>query len=139
MNWKSILGTVACLSIIASCFLHWTWYPDIEQYFTGFYSKENYYGRPGILLTILATTALVMYLVRKNWSYRVNLILGAITLGYAITCFLRFTSAYDGFLPEKQWGIWLMLFSAGTNLFASVVATQLSGPQQGAAPTAAAD
>jgi hypothetical protein len=121
MNWKTVLGLVACTLLVASCFMRWAWYPDIEMFFTGFFSKENYYGRPGILLSCLAGIAFVMYLVRRPWSYRLNLIVGAIVLGYAITSFLRFSSAYDGFLPEKQPGIWLMLMSAGANLVAAVV------------------
>ncbi|TAD84127.1 MAG: hypothetical protein EAY75_13680 [Bacteroidetes bacterium] len=129
MNWKSGLGIVACCALAAACFMNWAWYPDIQEFFTGFYSKQNYYGRPGLLLTSLAGISGIMYIVRKTWSYRINLILGAITLGYAITAFLRFSSAYDGFLPEKQFGIWLMLFAAGTNLFASVVAAQISSPK----------
>ena len=125
MNWKTLTSIGASVVVIVSCFMHWTWYPDIQKYFTGFFSEQNYYGRPGLFLTGLATISILMNVLKKNWSMRTNLIISAIMLGYGITTFLRYTSAYDGFLPEKQFGIWLMLVAVILNLLMAIVSTQV--------------
>jgi hypothetical protein len=41
--------------------------------------------------------------------YRINLVAAALGMAYAIKSFLLFTSSYDGYEPQKQPGIYLML------------------------------
>lgn len=121
MLWRRWTGILACVLLIFSCFLNWAWYPDIEEYFSGFYSKNNYYGRPGMLLSFFAVCGIVFYSLKKEWSNRLNLIFSAIAAAYAITSFLRFTSGYDGFVPETQPGLYLMLIAATIHLIMAVM------------------
>ena len=121
MKWHRVTGIIACSLLIISCFMHWTWYPDIQKYFTGFFSEHNYYGRPGILLSFFAGTGILFYLLKKAWSDRLNLIFSALAIAYAITSFLRFSSSYDGFVPQKQAGIYLMLVCAFAHVIMAVL------------------
>ena len=121
MKWHRVTGIIACSLLIISCFMHWTWYPDIQKYFTGFFSEHNYYGRPGILLSFFAGTGILFYLLKKAWSDRLNLIFSALAVAYAITSFLRFSSSYDGFVPQKQAGIYLMLICAFAHVIMAVL------------------
>lgn len=121
MKKQRIAGIIACILIIVSCLMHWAWYPDIKEFFTGFYSKQNYYGRPGVLLSFFAVTGMLFYLLKKAWSDRLNLIFSALCTAYAITSFLRFSSSYDGFMPEKQTGIYVMLLAAIVHMVISVL------------------
>ena len=121
MKWQRITGMIACVLLIVSCFMHWAWYPDIREYITGFYSRANYYGRPGVLLTSTGVLGIIFYAVRKPWADRINLVVSAIGMAYAITSYLRFTSSYDGFVPEKNTGIVVMIVSAIIHLVMSVL------------------
>jgi predicted PurR-regulated permease PerM len=125
MKWQRLIGLTACIVLIISCFMKWAWYPDIKEYFTGFYSKKNYYGRPGILLCFFAVTGILFYWLKKAWSDRLNMIFSAIATAYAITSFLRFTSGYDGFVPDKQPGVYVMITAALINLVMSVLLMSL--------------
>lgn len=125
MKWQRWLGIAACIILIISCAMHWTWYPDIKEYFSGFYSRNNYYGRPGILLCTFAAAGVAFYILKKNWSDRLNMILAAIASAYAITSFLRFASGYDGFVPGKQAGIYLMLISTIIHLVMAVMVSAM--------------
>ena len=107
LHW---LGIAACITLIVSCFLPWVYYADINQTFTGFYSYQNQYGRPGKLLVILGLTTLVCILLPKLWAKRANLFFSAMLLAYAIKTFILFTSCYNAYCPEKRTGIWLILF-----------------------------
>lgn len=109
MSFSQKIGIGSCVLILVSLFLNWAWYPDIEKYFTAFYSESNYYGKPGKLLAFFAVSGIVFYLLNKVWSHRLNLIFGALGLAYAIKTYLLFTSGYDGYTPVAQPGLYLML------------------------------
>src|ERR1700739_3966602 len=106
LHW---IGIIACIAMIGCCFLPWTYYPDIDSTFTGFFSKGDYYGEPGVLLSILAAVSLICQLVPKVWAKRTNLFVCALALGYAIKTYWIYTSCYEGVCPDKRAGIFIML------------------------------
>lgn len=115
------LGIIAAIVLVISCFLPWTYHPDIQKTFTGFFSENAVYGRPGILIVTLASISILLILIPKVWAKRINIFIVGILLAFAIRCFMIFTGCYVGICPEKKAGIWIMLFSTiillGTSLF----------------------
>ncbi|MBK7374007.1 MAG: hypothetical protein IPJ02_00090 [Chitinophagaceae bacterium] len=81
LHW---LGITACFALIISCFLPWGYYADINQTFTGFYSYQNQYGKPGRFLLPLASLTLLFMLLPKVWAKRSNLFIAALTLAYVV-------------------------------------------------------
>lgn len=131
MNGKHWMGLIACAALIGASFLHWTFYPDIQKYFTGFFTEKNYYGRPGIFLCFFAGIGMLSYITRKVWLTRINLIAGGLCAGYAIKSFLLFVSSYDGYVPQRQVGIYIMLVAALVNMVAALITVstpKLSAP-----------
>jgi hypothetical protein len=116
MKWTNWVGLAACVLLAVSTLLHWAWYPDILKYFTGFFTEKNYYGRPGLLLNVIAFAGMLSYTLQKVWLNRLNLILAGIGMAYAIKSYLLFTSSYDGFLPVPQPGIYLMMVASLLNI-----------------------
>ncbi len=108
-------GFAACILLIISCFLPWTHYADsripteVQRSFTGFYSYENRYGKPGKLLVMIALITFVFMLLPKIWAKRANLFVAALGLGYAIKSYVLFTSCYNAYCPEKKAGLFLMM------------------------------
>jgi hypothetical protein len=113
------LGLVACIALIVSCFMPWGYYADIKETFTGLYSYNNNYGKPGKFLIFFAVAAFVLMYLPKVWAKRTNLFLCAVTVGYAIKTYILFTSCYNAYCPEKRGGIFLMLFSTVVMLIAA--------------------
>lgn len=107
-NYK-IWGLLACVIVIASCFMPWTFYPDLNTSFTGFYSKENMYGKPGKVFIFLALISVVLILIDRLWAKRVLLFIGAINIAYLIKTYVLFTSCYSGLCPIKQYGLYLLM------------------------------
>jgi hypothetical protein len=137
-------GIVCCLLLIVSPFLHWAWYPDLQKHFTGFFSENNSYGKPGKMLLTLGLLGLFCFVLNKTWTQRINLIAAALCMAYAIRNYLIFTSGYDGFVPEPRIGIFIMLFSAiGYVVLAAmaitVVKKQVPLENQQPAPTPSAE
>ena len=103
------IGIAACIVLIIACFLPWTYYTGINKTFTGFFSYENYYGRPGKFLTFYAVVSIIFILLQKVWAKRVHLFLSALTVGYAIKTYILFTSCYNAYCPDKKIGVYLMM------------------------------
>ncbi|MBI3883590.1 MAG: hypothetical protein HY305_05080 [Sphingobacteriales bacterium] len=75
LHW---IGITACITLILSCFLPWVYYADINKTFTGFFSEQNLYGRPGRFLVIIAVLVFICMLLPKIWAKRTNLFLSAL-------------------------------------------------------------
>jgi len=112
MKYAPYIGILAAILLIISCFLPWAYYPDIQQTFTGFYSHENTYGRPGKAFIFLALLITIFLLIPRLWAKRAGQVTGIVILAYAVKTFILFTSCYNGVCPEKKAGIFLVIFSA---------------------------
>ena len=117
LQWAGIL---ACVILIVSCFVPWTYHADVGKDFTGFFSQQNQYGKPGKFLIIFSVVSLIFIILPKVWAKRANLFLSAFTVAYAIKTYILYTSCYNAYCPEKKAGIYIMLFSTVIILIAAV-------------------
>lgn len=120
MKYSKWIGVVACLVLIFACFMPWTYYADINKSFTGFFSLNNIYGKPGKFLVFFAIISGVLILLPKIWAKRTGLFISALFTGYAIKSYILFTSCYNTFCPEKKPGIYLMMISCLIILLVSI-------------------
>lgn len=116
LHW---IGILACITLIISCFLPWSYYPDLNQYFTGLYSYDNHYGKPGKFLIFFAATTLLFMLLPRVWAKRANLFICAVTVAYAIKTFILFGSCYNNSCPQKLFSLYLMVTCTIVMLIAS--------------------
>lgn len=117
LHW---LGIAACLTLIVSCFLPWTYHADLNQSFTGFYSYDNHYGKPGKFLIFFGTVILALMILSKVWAKRANLFVCAFTVAYAVKTFILFGSCYNNYCPQKLFSLYLMVACTVVMLIASV-------------------
>ena len=111
MKYSQWVGILAALALCAATFYNWTWHPDLKKYFTGFFSEQNIYGKPGKLIIVLCVIAIAMFLLKRVWAKRVNWIICAILAAYALKTYILFTSCYGGICPEKQPAIYVMVLA----------------------------
>ena len=112
MKYYKVLGLLACAVVAISCFLPWTFYPDLNKSFTGFFSEENMYGKPGKVFIFLAVISAALILINRIWAKRVLLFVAAINIAYLIKSYVLFTTCYSALCPVKQYGLYLLM--AGT-------------------------
>jgi hypothetical protein len=123
LSW---MGIAACITLIISCFLPWAYFADnhianeAEKTFTGFFSYQHKYGKPGKFLVFFTACILVFTFLQKVWAKRTNLFLGGILLAYAVKSYILYTSCYMAYCPEKKLGVYMMLFSAVVIFIAAV-------------------
>jgi hypothetical protein len=106
------LSLLSFLVILIACFMPWTYHADINQNFTGFYSEKNIYGKPAKLILIFTGITTLCAFVNVLWIKRTALLVGGLSVAYAIKNFLLFGSCYLGYCPEKKIGLYLMLASS---------------------------
>lgn len=116
MKYYKPLGILGAVLVIISCFLPWTWYSDIQEHFTGFYTFENMYGKPGKAFIFLAVCSTACILLDKIWAKRTFLFLIAVHIAYLTKTYVLYTSCYAGNCPQKEYGLYILI--AGTILLA---------------------
>jgi hypothetical protein len=121
MKYSQWIGIAAALLLVAASFMPWAYFPDLRKEFTGFFSEQNRYGRPGKFLTLLSMVMIVLFAIPKVWAKRTNLVVAAITVAFAIRSYILFTGCYRGICPEKRVGIFVVLTSAAITLVASLL------------------
>lgn len=109
MKYYKVLGLIACVVIVVSCFLPWTFYPDLNKSFNGFFTEENIYGKPGKVFIFFAVLSGAMILLNKIWAKRFILFLAAINVAYFIKTYILFTTCYSALCPVKQYGLYLLM------------------------------
>lgn len=116
MKYSQWIGILAALALCIACFQNWTYHPDLKTYFTGFFSEQNMYGRPGKLIVGLSVIATVMFLLNKVWAKRANWLICAVLAAYSLKTYLLFTSCYRGICPVKQPAIYVVLIAPAVML-----------------------
>ena len=111
MKYSQWIGIIAALALCVAAFYNWTYHPDLKKYFTGFFSEQNMYGKPGKLMIGLSIIAILMFALKKVWAKRVNWIICAILAAYVLKTYILFTTCYRGICPVKQPAIFVMLFA----------------------------
>lgn len=121
MKYSQWIGIAALVVLVCSCFLPWTFYPDLKKTFTGFFSENNLYGKPGKVLIFLALLALSCFLLNRVWAKRFNFFVCAVLVAYAFRSFIVFSACYRGICPEKKAGLWLMIGAAILSLIMAMI------------------
>lgn len=119
MKYYKQIGIAACVLLVISCFLPWAFYPDLHKSFDGFFSEKEIYGKPGKVFIFFAVVSAILILLNSVWAKRTLIFIAAFNLGYMIRTYILYTSCYRAFCPEKQYGLYLLIFSSVLLLVAS--------------------
>ena len=110
MKHSQWIGVAAALLVIAACYMPWAYFPDLQKDFTGFFSEQNRYGKPGKVLLFLSAVAIILFLVPKMWAKRANIFAGGVSFAWSLKSFILYSACYRGTCPERRIGIFLVLF-----------------------------
>ncbi len=112
MKYYKLTGFAACALLIISCFMPWAYYADLHKSFTGFFSEQNIYGRPGKVFVFFAVCSAILIYLDKLWAKRTLIFFVAINIGYLIKTYVLFTTCYSTICPQKEYGLYLLIFSS---------------------------
>ena len=115
------IGVAGALLMAGACFMPWAYYPDLQKEFTGFFSEQNIYGRPGKIFVVFALINIVLFLVPRVWAKRANILFAAIAFAFGVKSYIQYTACYRGICPERRAGIFLVVLGALIVLIASLL------------------
>ena len=121
MKYSNQVGLVFAVGLIIACFLPWAYYPDIDKTFTGFFSQNNQYGRPGRFFVFIAIIYIILIYIPRIWAKRLNQLVGVLIFAYSIKTYYTFVACYRGICPEKKFGLLLVMMCAIVMLAAALV------------------
>src|SRR5690606_14871069 len=99
MKWIKWAGIVSALLLIISCYMPWAYYPDLDEFFSGFYSEKGILGRAGVLITVLAAMNIFLHIIPRIWAQRVAVFIRGILFAYSIRRLFVFPGGYGGICP----------------------------------------
>ncbi|MGN6532922.1 MAG: hypothetical protein ACTHK0_14365 [Ginsengibacter sp.] len=111
MKYYKLTGFLACLILAISCFLPWAYYPDLHKSFTGLFSEQNMYGKPGKVFIFFAISSVILIFINKTWAKRTLIFFAALNMGYLLKTYVIYTSCYHTYCPQKQYGLYLLILS----------------------------
>jgi hypothetical protein len=109
MKHATWIGLAVYLLLIVVCFMPWTYHADLDKNFTGFFSEKDVYGKPGKFIIIGSLICVAMIFIKQVWAKFVHLFFAGFMLAYALKSYHLYTSSYNAYTPEKQFGIYALV------------------------------
>jgi hypothetical protein len=103
------LGILSSLVLILACFLPWVVIESRGIIVTGVEATGTNYGKPGYFHVIMVGLFLVCTLIQRIGLKRLNLLVTALNLGWAVRNYFLLTTCSGGECPVKKIGLFLAL------------------------------
>jgi hypothetical protein len=117
MKW---IGLAAVILLIVSCFLPWVIIASKNIVVKGVDSTGTNFGKPGYTHFVLSFFFVIFHFVPRLWAKRVNLLIVALNIAWAIRNYFIISMCREGECPEKQTGLWLVMLASILMLIAAL-------------------
>jgi hypothetical protein len=117
MKW---VGLIAVILLVVSCFIPWVLIPSKNIIVSGVDSTGTNFGKPGFTHFVLSFFFIIFHFIPKLWAKRVNLLIVALNIAWAIRNYFIISMCREGDCPEKQIGLWLVLLASVLMLIAAL-------------------
>ncbi|MBI3719664.1 MAG: hypothetical protein HY252_13865 [Sphingobacteriales bacterium] len=114
MRYSNWLGSIFSIVLIIACFNPWIFIVSQNISFTGMNKALTAFGRPGLLHIVLASAAIICFLIPKVWAKRANIFVCAVNLGWSIRNLIIITACSYGECPERK--PWIIIAIAASVL-----------------------
>lgn len=120
MRYMKWIGLAAVLLLIVSCFLPWVIISSKNIVVSGVDSTGTNFGKPGYTHFVMSFFFIIFHVIPKLWAKRVNLLIVALNIAWAIRNYFIISMCREGECPEKQIGLWLAMLASVLMLIAAL-------------------
>jgi len=120
MRYMKWIGLVAVILLVVSCFLPWVSIISKNIVVSGIDSTGTNFGKPGYTHFVLSVFFIIFHFIPKLWAKRTNLLVVALNIAWAIRNYFIISMCREGECPEKQIGLWLVMFASALMLIAAL-------------------
>jgi len=105
-------GLAAAVLLIVSGFMPWLFIESKDLTFTGVDTTGSNFGKPAYIHFVFTAIFILLTLIPRLWAKRVNLLVVALNIAWALRNFFMVAACQGGECPVKKTGIWFMLLSS---------------------------
>ena len=120
MRYMKWIGLLAVILLVVSCFLPWVIIPSKNIIVSGVDSTGTNFGKPGYTHFVLSVFFIIFHFIPKLWAKRVNLLIVALNIAWAIRNYFIISMCREGDCLTKQIGLWLVLAASILMLIAAL-------------------
>ena len=120
MRYMKWIGLLAVLLLVVSCFLPWVIITSQNIIVSGVDSSGTNFGKPGFAHFVLGFFFVIFHFISKLWAKRINLLIVALNIAWAVRNYFIISMCREGECPEKQTGLWLVLMASILMLIAAL-------------------
>jgi hypothetical protein len=129
MRWMKWTGIAAAILLIISCFTTWVTITSKNIVISGVDAEGTNFGRPGYFNLLMTFFFIVFTLLPKVWAKRINLLVTAMNLAWAIRNYFIISACQGGECPQKHTGLYLVL-AASLLMLASSLFPDIELPEE---------
>lgn len=120
MRYMKWIGLFAVILLVISCFFPWVIITSKNIVVSGVDSTGTNFGKPGYAHFVLGFFFIVFHFIPKLWAKRINLLIVALNIAWAVRNYLIISMCRTGECPEKQIGLWIVLAASVLMLLAAL-------------------
>lgn len=109
MKYSQTIGIIACLCLIAVCFMPWSVIVSKNIIVSGISAKGTNFGSPGLMNIFFSILLIVFFLIKKIWAKRINIIIGVLNIAWAFRNYLLVSTCDGGECQVIKIGFYLLL------------------------------
>ena len=112
MRYIKWIGLAAAVLLIVSCFTPWVFIESKNITVSGVDSTGTNFGKAGYFHFLLTAFFLICTFIQRIGAKRLNLLITALNLGWAVRNFFIISSCQGGDCPLKKTGLYFMLLAS---------------------------
>jgi hypothetical protein len=95
--------------LIIAAHMDWVIIRSVNITISGMETEGTSYGQPGMMHLVMGILYVIFALIPRLWAKRLNLLVGALNIAWAVRNYLLVSACSGGECPEKQLGLYLVL------------------------------
>ncbi|MBL0154093.1 MAG: hypothetical protein IPP93_11630 [Chitinophagaceae bacterium] len=120
MRYSKWLGLAAAVLLIVSCFSPWVIIESRQITVSGVDTAGTNFGKPAYFHFFITFFYVICVMVPRIWAKRLNLVVAALNMGWALRNFILIPACQAGDCPLKQSGLWMVELASLFMLLAAV-------------------
>jgi hypothetical protein len=121
MRWMKWIGVLSAFVLAVIAFMPWVVIVSKNITVTGVDATGTNFGKPAYFHFFSIFFFLLFTFIQKVWAKRINLLVTALNLAWAIRNYLIITMCRGGECPEKKTAIYLVLLTSALMLLTSLM------------------
>lgn len=109
MRWMKWTGLAAAVVLIISCFYTWVVITTKNIVVTGVDATGTHFGKPGYFNLLFTFLFLVFTFTPRIWAKRINLVVCAFNMAWAVRNYFVVSTCRAGECPEKHLALYLLV------------------------------